>query len=89
MLHETAWWFLGMHVFWWLFWFALIATAVATFTPVPRNLTRSGVGALDILQRRYAAGQLTTEEYERRKAVLERDALGEPVERGRAAHAHH
>lgn len=56
MLHETAWWFFGMHLFWWLFWIALIVTAVATVTPVPKNQMKSGVRALDILRRRYAAG---------------------------------
>jgi len=30
-------------------------------------------GALDRLRERYAAGELTTEEFEERKAVLERD----------------
>jgi len=36
---------------------------------------KTGELALDILRRRYAAGQIATEEYERRKVVLER---GEP-----------
>lgn len=84
MLHTTGWWFLGMHLFWWLFWVGLIVTAFSTVTPVPKGQAKAGRRALDILRRRYAAGQVTTEEYERRKAVLERD---EPVE-SRAAHAH-
>lgn len=73
MLHATGWAFFGMHIFWWGFWILLIGTAFTTVTPVPRNQLRSGERALDILRRRYAAGQVTTEEYERRKAVLERD----------------
>lgn len=73
MLHATDWSFVGMHLFWWLFWFVLIATAFTTFTPVPKNQLKSGERALDILRRRYAAGQVSSEEYERRKAVLERD----------------
>lgn len=84
MLHETAWSFIGMHMIWWLFWIFLITTAFTAVTPVPRNLLRSGERALDILDRRYAAGRLSSEEYERRKAVLERD---EPATRP-AAHAH-
>lgn len=87
MLHETAWWFFGMHLFWWLFWIALIVTAVATVTPVPKNQMKSGVRALDILRRRYAAGQVSTEEYERRKAVLERDEPNSvPAVRARQHH---
>lgn len=84
MLHGTGWWFFGMHAFWWLFWVALIATTFTTFRPVPRSQAKSGLRALEILRRRYAAGQVTTEEYERRKGVLERD---EPRE-SPVAHAH-
>ena len=47
-----------------MFWFFLIGTAFATVTPVPKHLTRSGERALDILRRRYAAGQVTADEYE-------------------------
>ena len=84
MLHATGWSFVGMHLFWWLFWFALITTAFTTITPVPKSQLRSGERALDILRRRYAAGQVTTDEYERRKTVLERD---EPITPS-ATHAH-
>lgn len=73
MLHETSWWFFGMHLFWWLFWIGLITIAVATVTPVPKSQMKSGKRALDILRRRYAAGQVSTEEYHQRKTVLERD----------------
>jgi uncharacterized membrane protein len=47
-------------------------------TPVPKDQLRSGERALDILRRRYAAGEMSTEEYEQRKAVLERDEPPEP-----------
>ena len=73
MLHGTGGLFFGMHFLWWMFWLFLIGAAFATVTPVPKHLTRSGERALDILRRRYAAGQLTADEYERRKLVLERD----------------
>ena len=73
MLHATGWSFIGMHMFWWIFWFGLIVVAFGTVTPVPRSQLRSGERALDILRRRYAAGQLSTEEYEQRKLVLEHD----------------
>ena len=73
MQHATSWSFIGMHLFWWMFWIILIGTAFTTVTPVRKTLLRSGEQALDILRRRYAGGQVSTEEYERRKAVLERD----------------
>lgn len=87
MLHTTGWYFVGMHFFWWAFWIVLILIAFTTVTPVPKNQLRASERALDILRRRYAAGQLSTEEYERRKAVLERD---EPRSvSSTPAHQHH
>lgn len=73
MMHGAGWSFFGMHVIWWLVWFIILITAFSAFTAVPKRDLRAGVRASDILRRRYAAGQISTEEYERRKAVLERD----------------
>ncbi len=76
--HATRHWrVVFRHAFiWWLLWIAFLATAFTTVAPVPRSLLKKGERALDILRRRYAAGQMTTDEYERRKAVLERDEPG-------------
>ncbi|MGD9878500.1 MAG: SHOCT domain-containing protein [Reyranella sp.] len=65
-------WLWGMHVLWWLFWFVVIALFFSLLTPVPRARIRET--PLQILQRRYAAGEVTTAEYEERKALLERDS---------------
>lgn len=73
MLHATGWSFIGMHFFWWVFWIVLIMTAFATVTPVPKSQMKYGERALDILRRRYATGKISTEDYEQRRAVLERD----------------
>ena len=63
--------FWGMHLFWWLFW---IVAIVLLFTPItPVSVSRRRETPLEILQRRYAAGEITTEAYEERKAKLERD----------------
>ena len=63
--------FWGMHFFWWLFW---IGAMVLLFTPItPVSVSRRRETPLEILQRRYAAGELTTEGYEERKARLEGD----------------
>lgn len=64
--------FWGMHLFWWLFWVVLIVLFFGTLTPVPRHKLRET--PLQILQRRYAAGEISTEEYEDRKTRIERDA---------------
>lgn len=61
-------WFWGMHVFWWIFWILLIAVFFAAVRPVPRHKLREA--PLQILQRRYAAGEISTSEYEERKAHL-------------------
>jgi len=68
-------WFAGMHMFWWVFWIVAIALFFALVEAQPRrNSRKRREKPLDILQKRYAAGELTTEEYEKRKSILERDA---------------
>lgn len=60
-----------MGAFWWLFWIALIVVFFTLIEPVPRSRRRET--PLEVLQRRYAAGEISSEEYEERKAKLERD----------------
>lgn len=62
--------FMGMHWLWWVFWIALIVAAFA-LSDAPRR--RRGENSLEILRRRYAAGEIDEKEYEERKARLERD----------------
>jgi putative membrane protein len=71
-MYYDGWGFWGMHFFWWLFWIALIVVFFALIEPVPRGRRRET--PLEILQRRYAAGEITEKEYEERKARLEHDA---------------
>lgn len=67
-------WF-GMHMIWWLFWIILLVSFFSFSTPVPRKKARlNRLTPLDILQRRFAANEISTEDYEERKAILERDA---------------
>ena len=73
MMHGDGWSFFGMHVIWWFVWILIISSTFAAFTPVPKKHLRAGVRALDILRRRYAAGKMSSEDYEERKAALERD----------------
>lgn len=62
-----------MHWGWWIFWVIFLAIAVWMISssrsvretaPSPRETP------LDILKRRYASGEISTEEYEDRKARL-------------------
>jgi putative membrane protein len=73
MMHDGG-WFWGMHIFWWFFWIILIIVFFSLLTPVPKKKARlHRETPLEILQRRYATGEISTEEYEERKARLERD----------------
>ncbi|MFZ1700947.1 MAG: SHOCT domain-containing protein [Pyrinomonadaceae bacterium] len=69
-------WFGGMHMFWWIFWVVGILLFFALMEAEPRHRARQRrESPLDILKRRYAAGELTTEEYKERKAHLDEDGL--------------
>jgi putative membrane protein len=75
---ETMYWyqwqFFGMHFFWWMFWVLLIVSFFSLAFPVPRSRMRLyRDDPLGILQRRYAAGEITTADYEERKAHIEQD----------------
>ena len=68
--------FFGMHMFWWMFWFALLIGGVSFFEPVPRSQGKHRKSSpLEILQKRYANGELSSDEYEQRKSRLERDVV--------------
>lgn len=73
-MHAGDWGFWGMHLLGWVLWVALIAGMVYVFVTATRGRRRET--PLELLQRRYAAGEISTVEYEERKAVLERDAIG-------------
>ncbi len=65
-------WMWGMHWGWWIFWIAITVVIVLL-------LTRSKLGGshretpLEVLERRYAAGEISTEEYEERRVRLQQD----------------
>jgi len=69
---DNGWWFGGMHLLWWIFWVILIVLLFSIVMPRHRRTIRRET-PLEVLQRRYAAGEISTEEYEERKARLERD----------------
>ena len=68
-LHDG--WMWGMHLGWWLVWGLLIAGVVWAASRkqnVPSHSERET--PLEVLKRRYADGEITTEEYEERKERL-------------------
>jgi putative membrane protein len=66
--------FWGMHWFWWMFWVLLWMVFFSFMMPMRRTTYREMQSPLQLLQRRYAAGEITSEEYEERRAKLLRDA---------------
>ncbi|HZP94615.1 MAG TPA: SHOCT domain-containing protein [Burkholderiales bacterium] len=64
-------WFFGMHALWWVFWVVVIVALVAFVLPGWNRGERET--PLEILKRRYAAGEISKDEYEERRATLTRD----------------
>jgi putative membrane protein len=65
----------GMHWFWWIFWVVLIGVIVFYGWGRPNEQRRRPRETPhEVLQRRLASGEIAPEEYEKRKALLDRDA---------------
>jgi putative membrane protein len=64
----------GMHAYWWFFWVLIWICFFSFMTPMTRTTYRQIQSPLQILQKRYAAGEITSEEYEERRTKLLRDA---------------
>lgn len=61
--------FWGMHLFWWILWTALLVWIFALPWEIPGE-RRPRENAIEILKRRYAEGEISTEEFEERKRTL-------------------
>lgn len=62
----------GMHLIWWIIWVIVMFWIFATPYRIPGAKKRAN-GPLDILQKRYAGGSITKEEYEELKSNLMKD----------------
>ena len=71
---RVIYYFGGMHAYWWLFWILIWMVFFSFFMPMRRTTYRQMQSPLQILQQRYATGEITSEEYEERRAKLVRDA---------------
>jgi putative membrane protein len=67
--------FFGMDLIWWIIWFVLITLFFAFFQPVRRKKTKRN--PIDILQYKFSTGEISVDEYEQRKRVLEIDKNSE------------
>lgn len=67
----------GMHWIWWIFWIALIGVIVFYGWGGPSaQRRRPRETPHEVLRRRLASGEITTDQYEERKALLDRDSAG-------------
>ena len=60
----------GMHLIWWFIWMVFIFWIFATPYDIPGQRKKKD-SPLDILQKRFASGQITKEQYHEHKAILE------------------
>ena len=76
MFYDNGFFMGGMHGFWWIFWIALISVLVFYGWGRPsEQRRRPRETPLEVLQRRLASGEISPEQYEERKALLDRDAV--------------
>ncbi|MFD2512464.1 SHOCT domain-containing protein [Pontibacter locisalis] len=68
-MHDEYHW--QMHWFWWIVWIIVALVIFALFWFIRRTRKNSET-PLDILERRYAAGEIDTEEYKAKRRELER-----------------
>jgi len=66
--------FWGMHWYWWFFWVFVWIVFFSFMTPMRRTTYQQMQSPLQLLQGRYAAGEITSEAYEERQTNLLRDA---------------
>jgi putative membrane protein len=73
MFYNNNFW--GMDIIWWFIWMVMIFWIFATPYDIPGQRRRKDA-PLDILQKRFAAGEITKEEYQERKKILTADLAG-------------
>jgi putative membrane protein len=69
-----SYYFGGMHWIWWIVWIFFWMFFLSFMTPRRRSTDREMQTPLQLLKRRYTAGEITSEEYEERRLKLLRDA---------------
>lgn len=62
--------FWGMHLIWWFLWLVLLFWIFAVPYDVPGQRAKKD-SPLNILKKRLASGQITNEEYQEKKKIIE------------------
>jgi len=73
MMYYNNFW--GMNYIWWFIWIMMIFWIFAIPYDIPGQRNKKDA-PLDILQKRFASGQITNEEYQESKRILEADLAG-------------
>ncbi len=75
MYYDGGYFMGGMHWIWWMFWVALVGV-IAFYGWGRSGMPRRGFHEAPhaVLKRRLAGGEISAEEYEHRKLLLDRDA---------------
>lgn len=71
MFYNNFW---GMNFIWWIIWMGMIFWIFAMPYDIPGQRKRKD-SPLDILQKRFAAGEINTLEYQEKKKLLETSAV--------------
>ena len=75
MFYDGGYFMGGMHGLWWIFWVLLIGVLLFYLWSRRDDASRGPRETPDeVLRRRLASGEIAPEEYEKRKALLDRDA---------------
>ena len=77
MFYDGSFW--GMNLIWWFLWIILLFWIFAIPYDIPGKRKKKD-SSLDILQKRFASGQITTEEYQEKKKILESDLVKKQAE---------
>lgn len=75
MFHDGG-YMVGMHGFWWLFWLLMIGVLLFYGWGRPGRHSDPRETPPEVLHRRLASGEITPQQYEERKALIDRDTAG-------------
>ena len=70
MMYYNNFW--GMNFIWWFIWMIMIFWIFATPYDIPGQRRRKDA-PLDILQKRFASGEITNDQYQESKRILKTD----------------
>lgn len=70
MMNYENYHFWGMHSLWWIIWIILLFWIFATPYNIPGQRTKKDT-PLNILKKRFALGEISKEEYEEKKKLIE------------------